>query len=169
MAKSHIHKKGISGVVTAVLMITLVLAATAIVWGIVNNTLNKQISNSESCFGNFEKVTINPVYTCYDSSAGEVHFSLSIGDIEVDEVVVSISSAGGTTPYTIAGTDPGNTGLTLYLSGGDVILPGINSGLTYVASVSAKPDLIKIAPVLNGQQCEISDTISGIESCSLSG
>jgi len=168
MAKILSSKKGISGVITVVLMIALVMAAAAIVWGIVNSTLKDQVEGAKSCFGNFNKVTINPIYTCYDSTAKTVQFSLSIGDIDVDEVLVGISSAGASGSYTLTNIDQQGIGLTLYPSGGEVKLPGKNAGLTYVASgYTSKPDLIQIIPVIAGQQCEVSDTISGIESCLL--
>ena len=168
MAKILSSKKGISGVITVVLMIALVMAAAAIVWGIVNSTLKDQVEGAKSCFGNFNKVTINPIYTCYDSTSHTVQFSLSIGDIDVDEVLVGISFAGASGSYTLTNTDQQGIGLILYPSGGEVKLPGKNAGLTYVASgYTSKPDLIQIIPVIDGQQCEVSDTISGIESCLL--
>ena len=61
--KNH---KGLSGVITAVIMIALVLAAAGIVWGVVNNMLKGQMEGAEACFGNYDKVTINSIYTCYD-------------------------------------------------------------------------------------------------------
>ena len=185
MVKILLSKKGISGVITVVLMIALVMAAAAIVWGIVKSPLKGQVEGAKSCFGNFDKVTINPIYTCYDSTADTVQFSLSIGDIEVDEVLVSIASAGDIDPYTLITDDTGvivsndfGSGLANYNSADDpqtgfgtdlIKLPEENAGLTYVASgFSTEPDLIQIAPVIDGQQCEVSDTISGIESCLLS-
>ena len=163
-------KKGLSGVITVVLMIALVMAAAAIVWGIVNGLLKDKMESSKSCFGNFNKVTINPIYTCYDSTNDLVQFSLKIGNIDVDEVLVSVSSSGNTKGYTLTNTDQQGIGLTRYPSGGEVILPGKDEGRTYTTAINsfpAKPDLIQIAPTLNGQQCGESDTISGIESCSL--
>jgi flagellin-like protein len=184
MAKRFLSKRGLSGVITTVLMIALVLAAVAIVWGIVNNTLKDQVESSQSCFGNFDKVTLNRIYTCYDlnpdsdplTDDGIVQFSLSIGDIEVDEVIVSIAAGGTTGGYTITNLeDETDTNLANYNPddeiqsgfGTDLIkLPGKTAGKTYVAQTfTSAPDLIQIAPVLNGQQCEVSDTISSIEPC----
>ena len=177
MVKNLQSKKGVSGVVTTVLLIVLVMAAVAIVWGIVQNTLNKQIDSSKSCFGNFEKVTINPVYTCYNLVSPGVYtvqFSLSIGDIEVDEVVVSVLSDGSTKGYTLITDETGVQvpGLANYDSTGfgtdSIKLPGINGGETYIANgFTAEPDLIKIKPTLDGEPCGVSDTISGIETCLL--
>jgi len=51
-----------------------------------------------------------------------------------------------------------------------VKLPGKNEGLTYVASGfdgSDKIDSIKIAPVIDEEQCSAVDTTSQVDSCSL--
>ncbi len=163
-----------SGIIAAVIMIALVLAATAIVWGIVENMLQKQIKSSESCFGNYDKITINSRYTCYTLISSDnytVQFSLNIGDIEVDKVIVSVSSEGTSKSYTLVnGSGVEVVGLGNYPNpnfGTDLIrLPVKNAGLTYVASgFIAKADLIKIAPVINDQQCEISDTLANIGAC----
>lgn len=170
MERKLFYKTGLSGVITAVIMIALVMAAAAIVWGVVNNVIRGQMKNAESCFGNYDKVTINSIYTCYDSTADTFQFSLDIGDIEVDSVIISVSSAGSTNGYTLTNTEQTISGLANYESTGfgtDLIkLPGKNAGKTYVANgFTEKPDLIKIAPVIDGQQCEISDSVSGIEVC----
>ncbi len=167
MAKKLFYKHGLSGIITAVIMIALVMAAAVIVWGVVNNLLKGQMESAEACFGNYNKVTINSIYTCYDSTDNTFHFSLNIGDIEVDEVIVSVSSEGSTNSYTLNNTASTVSGLGPYPSGsGDVNLSSKNAGLTYIASgFTEKPDLIRIAPVIGEQQCEISDTVSNIELC----
>jgi len=178
----HYNKKGLSGIITAMIMIGLVLAAAGIIWAVVNGIL-KGSEGAESCIEAINKVTINGVYTCYDSDPdgnpatddGEVQFSLSIGDIEVDEVLVSISSAGDTQSYILTNEDDVTVdGLGNYPTpdfGVDLIqLPGKRGGKTYVANgFSSEPDLIKIAPTIGGRSCDVSDSLSHIESCSLSG
>ncbi len=111
MAKTLFYKKGLSGVITVVIMIALVMAAAAIVWGVVNNLLKDKMESSEACFGNYNKVTINRIYTCYDSTFDTFQFSLNIGDIEVDEVLVSVSSEGSTNSYTLTNEAQTITGL----------------------------------------------------------
>ena len=58
MVKRLLSKKGVSGVITVVIMIVLVMAAAAIVWGIVRNTITPQIENAKSCSGNFNEISI---------------------------------------------------------------------------------------------------------------
>lgn len=169
--KNH---KGLSGVITVVIMIALVMAAAVIVWGVVNTLIRGQMESAEACFGNYNKITLNGIYTCYEYISADnyyVHFSLNIGDIEVDSVLVSVSAEGATNSYTLTNEDEVTIpGLANYGSTGFgtdlIILPSKNAGKTYIANgFTEKPDLIKIAPVINGQQCEISDTLSNIEIC----
>jgi hypothetical protein len=173
MGKKLSCKRGLSGIITAVIMVTLVMAAAVIVWGVVNRMIQEQMESAEACFGNYDKVTINSMYTCYEF-VGEndyhVHFSLSIGSIDVDSIIISVSSEGSTNSYTITNNEETINGLANYDSTGFgtdlIILPNKNAGKTYIANgFTEKPDLIQILPVINKQQCEISDTLSNIEIC----
>ncbi len=163
------NKKGLSAIVITVILVALSMAAIVLVWVFVSNMLNKQISSSESCFGNYDKVKLNGQYTCYDSSEDTVRFSLIIGDIQVSKIIVSISSASAVKSYTLTNANQSVTGLTMYPSGSTTItLPGKNAGLTYEATgFDSTVDSIEIAPVINGNQCEVSDSLSDIEECEL--
>lgn len=167
MMKINFNKRGVSEVVTAVILIALVMVAGALVWGIVNSMIKEKIGETGSCFGNFEKVSINRMYTCYDSSLKEMHFSISVGDLEPDKAVVAISGEGSTKSYTIEKTETTVEGLSNYPSRTtNIKLPDKNAGLTYIASnFSTKPDLVEIAPVIGGKQCDVFDSVSEIETC----
>jgi hypothetical protein len=170
MAKNSLsNKKGLSTIVITVILIAISMGAVVLVWSFANNLIKKQIGNSESCFGNYDKVTLNKQYTCYDSATKTFRFSLSIGNIEVDKVIVSVSSASAIKSYELTNEDTAIAGLANYPGGTTTIkLPTKNSGTTYSASgFDSVIDLIKIAPVINGAQCEVSDTLSQIEDCSL--
>src|SRR3989338_8672954 len=146
------YKKGLSTIIVTVLLVGLSLAIVGIVWGVVNGMVKKQLGSTESCFNIYGKVSINGLYTCYNRTDSKTHFSINIGDIIVEKVIVAISSAGQTKTFTItndaqAVTDLANYGSTGF--GTDLInLPGKNSGKTYIAQgLSDIPDEIKIAPV----------------------
>jgi flagellin-like protein len=162
------NNKGISGVVATVIMIALVLAAVAIVWGVVTNLISTQLEESGSCFNIFGKLTLNSAYTCYNTSNNEFLFSIGIGDIDIEKVVVSISAQGTTKSYTLTGTEA-DIGLLSYPGRNNLVkIPDKNGGLTYITSeFASKPDSIRISPVIAGTQCEVSDSIQNIESCSL--
>ena len=175
MAKKSSYKKGLSAVVTTVLLIALVMAVVAVVWTIVNNTIKGQIESTSSCFGNYNKVTLNGLYTCYDALTDTVQFSVNVEDLDVGAIIVGVASAGATKSYTLL-PSPGGTvsGLANYGSTGfgtdTIIAPSENSGLSYVANgFTSAPDKIELAVVINEQQCEVSDVITGIGSCALAG
>jgi len=161
------NKRGLSAIVTTVILVALSMAAVVLVWVFVNNMIKGQLKNAESCFGNFDKVKLNGQYTCYDIQNNIFRISLTIGNVQVEKVIVSVSSASAVKSYEITNTAPiiPFTDLFMY-SGGDVVLPGKNSGLTYNATgFPSTIDLIQIAPVISGTQCEVSDSISEIEFC----
>lgn len=160
-------KRGLSMVISAVILIALVVVSVGTIWVFVKNMIEESIEETEACFGIFEKVTIKNQYTCYNSSSGEFQFSISIGDIDVDKILVLISTisdsqnvemyGGATYPYLkdYNGTynDP-------------IKFPEKNSGLTYVVSgFSDKVNLIEIAPVIDEKTCDISDSLYEIDDC----
>ena len=159
--------KGLSGVITTLILIALVIAAVAIVWVTVTNLLTNKLDSAESCMNVFEKVEINERYTCYNNTSNNFQFSINIRNINLDELIVSVSGEGTTKSYTLTNEDQSISGLGPYPSGsGEVKLPEKNSGLTYVSSDFLNtPDLIKIAPVINGHQCGVSDSVVEIYSC----
>jgi len=143
-------KKGISAIIATVILIALAVAAIAIIWVYV-------------------KVTLNDRFTCYDAPSNETVFSISIGDVEVDEILVGIS-AGGTSKSLRIRNDAAVEYLDMWPSSGDLKLPGKNEGLTYVldmrgAELIGPPSIIQISPVIKGVQCDVSDSMVQIESC----
>lgn len=164
------NKKGVSTIIVTVILVALVMVIGAVVWTIVNNLIRGQTKGMESCFGVFDKVTINEIYTCYNDNADSVSFSLSLGDIDVEKVIVVISSVGETKSFEITNTEQTIANLANYGSigfGTDLIkLPSKNGGKTYITNYfTTSPDSIKIAPVIKGKQCEASDELTQIEDC----
>ncbi len=172
------EKKAISGVITAVVMIALVMAASSIVWTVVNNLVREKLDETSSCFDTFEKVTINNKYTCYNitkegsGNPNELQISISVGDIELTELLVSVSGKEGNSKSFKLSETPINEGyLRLYAGtyGEDISMPGKNSGITYIIDTSSagisSPSSIQVAPVVGGKQCEISDSLQNIDKC----
>lgn len=164
-------KRGLSGVVTAVILIALSVVAAMIVWGVVNNLARENLEGASSCFEALGKVNLNPGYTCYDSTDdNNVQFSISIGDISLDSVLILISGQGTTKSFEINQTPHPITNLKFLDGTTNVNLPGKNSGLTYVYTgdeFTTTPDSIEIAPIINNKQCETSARITDIDNCIL--
>ncbi len=161
-------KKGISGFIVALLLIALALVVSIIVWTVVNNIVQEKLKEAESCFKNFNKVTINSRYTCYNSS-GLVQFSIDIGDIDVEGVLIAISAEGRSKSFTLTTEEKQIENLTDLSGNPDVKLPEKNGGQTYIYNWGSifltNPDSIKIAPIIDGIQCEVSDSLFNIDNC----
>jgi hypothetical protein len=162
-------ERGLSTVIATVIMIVLVMAAIVMVWSAINNMIRNKTEGAQACFdvGFSEKVVINEDYTCYNSTDDMVQFSLSVADVDIDGVLVAISSAGNSKSYVITNTPQTITGLLNYPDGStSIVLPSKNSGKTYLATgFSDEVDSIKIAPIVGDKQCEQSDEIHQIEDC----
>jgi flagellin-like protein len=160
------NNKGISGVIATVLLIALAIIAVSVVWVMVNGLISEKIKETESCFDIFGKASINPQYTCYNSSSKELFFSVNIEDIEIDKLIVSVSNKAGTKSYELEKELKEISGLTNYTKGSLVKAPDKNQGITYISTeFDEKPNSISISLVINGNKCEVSDKISNIESC----
>lgn len=164
------RKKGVSGLIVTVVMIALVLVLVGLIWSTINSLVRGQVRSTQSCFGNYGKISLNAQYTCWDNVNSVLQFSINLADINVDSLVVSISSVAGGKSFYINVTESTIANLANYGSDGfgtDLIkLPGRNEGKTYLTNyATTKPDYITIAPIINKQQCEVSDIIRTIENC----
>jgi flagellin-like protein len=160
-------KKGLSEVVTTVIMIALVMAAAAIIWGVISNMINKSTEESQACFGNYNKVTLYGQGTCYDALNSRLSVYVDIKDIQVSKVLVLIHTESETKTIEIPGN---NADVALYSSSPvyenaeDAIPP--NSGKRFwVRNINSKPTSVELVPVINGNQCEISSTIKNLNIC----
>jgi len=165
------NKRAISGVITTIIMIALVLAVTAVIWIAINTLVSKEIDSSQSCFGNFGKINLNDQYTCRNPSgnnSNEIEFALSLGYVNVDSILVSISGESGSKGFNIKSGEL-ITGIRMLNGTTTLSLPDSNSGLTYIVDLTAigivDASSIRIAPIIGGNQCDVSDSITSILSC----
>jgi len=169
MSKKSLNKKGVSAIIATILMITLVLIIIGVIWVSINNLISKEIKTTESCFGNFGKVTLDKRYTCLNSSSNELQFSINIGDITVDRVLVSISSISESKSLEISNTTMNNVKMYNGAYGGLIEVPEKNAGSTYVVDIDglgiSTPDSISIAPIISETQCGVSDSLFEISKC----
>jgi hypothetical protein len=165
-AKIFSHK-GLSTVVSAVIMVALVLVAASIVWVTVNKMIKDETSSASSCFQTAEKVYIDRDNTCYNSTSNEIKLYIGVKDIEVNSILVSVAGESGAKSFEISSSAE-NTFLKMY-DNSEVRLPDRNSGLVYIVGLSTfdigKASNIKVAPTINGKQCETSDILSNLEDC----
>jgi hypothetical protein len=172
MEKRLHSKKGLSAVVTTLIIIALSLVAVVSVWGFISNFVNKQIEGSSSCFGSYDKITINRRYTCYEKindNEYNVIFSLNIGDIDVENIKVSITSEKENKVYDITDFSQTINGLTMYPSEEtQIILPEKKASRAYKATgFTGEIERIQIAPTINGNFCDVSDKVESVGKCSI--
>jgi len=165
------NKKAISGVVAAVIMIALVIAIGGVVWVVVSNLVSEQLEEAGTCLDVLGEVTINPKYTCYNSSEKHLQVSVGVGDIVIDKVILAVSGKGTTKSYEISKIHQEITDLTFYNGSLITWLPEQNEGFTYILDTESqnlgRPDSVIIYPIIKGRQCDASDTLSEISDCLL--
>lgn len=173
LKKNWKNKKAVSEVVGTVILVAIVISVAALVWVVVNNLIKGQTQSAGSCLGLFEKVTIDSRYTCYNSTTGELQFSIGIGDVDVEEVLIGVSAGGTGKSFKIKKDVTTINGVVLYPNREtSVALPERNSGQTYLLNLgtlglSGVPQSIQLSPVVNGNQCEVSDSLSQIDNCAI--
>jgi flagellin-like protein len=162
-------KNGLSAVITTLILIAISFALVAIVWSIVNTLVKDNLETTEACFGNFEKVIINSLYTNYDPLSNYFQFSINIKDVHLDKLFISISEESGITKtFIITEEEQQIENLANYGSDGfgvdQIKLPGENAGLSYVTNYfSEKPSSMEISSVINKRQCGIVDSLYEID------
>lgn len=170
------NKKAVSTVIATVLLILLVTASMAIVWTLVNNFVREKTENKCSNVQLPNEVTIEDSYTCYNitSNGEEVQFSINIGDVDIDSLVISILIGGNSKSFTLTNDNTAYQDIRPYQGnyGDPVKLPGKNEGRTYIAngfSETGEVESIEIAPIISARQCDATDEIYQVENCSMLG
>ncbi len=167
-------KRGLSGIITAVIMIALVIAASAIIWAAVNSLVKGKLDSSSSCFDIFDKLSINSGYTCYNLSTNELRISIERGDIELSGIWISLASPTESKTIKLP-TEEAYVKLSNETDYGAVwkYMPNADSSRTYDIDLtgagfgSSSPDSIKIYPIVGGNKCDASGVLSNIINCAL--
>jgi hypothetical protein len=161
------NKLGVSTVVATMIVVALTVVIGGIVWGIVSNLVEDKLTEGEACFGVLDQVQLNNDYTCYNSTTDRMQFSINVGDIEIDEILVSVSFAGTSKSETLNKTSQIFDDIKNYPSRSDGIkIPDKNAGLTYFYDgITSFPSSIGIIPIIKGEKCGSSDTIHQIDNC----
>ena len=148
-----INKGGMSDVVATIVMITLTIVVVSIVWTSVNGIIKNQTSKAKDCFKEYGQLTLDPSYTCFNQSEGKFYFLIKRENIDIDQILVGISSDGSPKDIYINATNA------------NYIIMDKNSARRYNDSFSTVPTVISIFPIVNGRQCEQADSLTQIENC----
>ncbi|MBS3085830.1 hypothetical protein J4225_04055 [Candidatus Pacearchaeota archaeon] len=173
-------KKGLSGVISVLILITLVVVAIGIIWTVINQMIKGNLEQAGTCSDIFDKIKLNKVYTCWQNQSDGTYndmtqVSINVENIEVEKFGVSIMSKGNSKGFELidgqsaifiknsgAGTNFGNP----------LELPGKNAGKTYIVDTSLPffsftdvPESVKLSAFIDGQDCGVVDIASEIGKC----
>lgn len=170
MKNKIFHDKfGSSEILTTLLLILLSLAIFVIVFNVTNSLIKDKAETTQACFGNYGKITIENKNTCHNSTSEELQFLISVGDIEIDSLFVSVSGEGGIQSFEIKNEVMNN--LREYGSAYNSVVdvPASNSGKKYFFNTAGlnlgNINSITVAPVISEVQCEVSDSLYDVSDC----
>ncbi len=149
-----------------VVMIALVMAVAAIVFTTTKKTVEEKIKKTQACgLEIIGELSINSEYVCYDSTNDEIQFSINRGEIDLDKLIIAIETETEIKKFELKENEP-NDNLSPFISGGNTTLPAKNGGRTYIGTGFDEEVIgIKIIPVINGEQCEVADSLNEITFC----
>jgi len=161
------NKKALSEVVSIVLIIAITLVLVAMIWVVIDNNIKGKLAKASSCHNIYEKISFDEDYTCYNQSANRMQFSISRGEIDLDYLLIGITSEDSSKIYKLYLNDTNVSGITNYPSGSEIVsLPAENAGKTYFAeNILIKPNSIEIAPSIEKNLCDTLDKIDEILNC----
>ena len=147
------NNQGVSAVISTIILIALVLVVIGIVYMFVLPMIEDRVKYSEACsIEILDKIEINSL-SCYDKDNGNIDISINVRDVETDEILVSVEVNGESRSFKIE--------------------QGKNSGRVYSKNLindlgfaeAEKPSSIKIAPIIDGEQCNEIDSLNNIIEC----
>ena len=160
-------KKGLSQVVSTVILIFLTVTLIAGVWTIVNGYVGSSLNKAGACNDILGKVSLNPEYTCYDSSSNSLLISISRNEFAMDSLLVAVSEEDSSRNFYLENNQKTIENLFNYKTlTPEVSLPGNESGKTYCfTGFSEKPLSVEISPRRLKSQCQVIDSIEEISFC----
>lgn len=162
-------KKALSNIIASVIMILLVVTSIIVVGTFVTNLVQDQIDESGSCFETLDKVLIGDTQTCYDLINRELKIFIEMKDLEINEVLVSVSDNSFAKTFSIKSEPSEIEFINNYSHGTMISLPPQKSGFAYYINTSSaglsKPTEIQIAPVVGKNTCEVTDKMTAIPLC----
>lgn len=173
--KMKTNKKGLSTIITTLILIALVLGVTGVAYGISTGFVQEQLTKAGKCFGVFNKMTINLEDTCYDTLNEELQLSISIKELELKDIYIVLEDESSSTSFKLK--DPSTPAFVKEYGIAEyglfaLTIPDKNSGITYVTKLNIagltgeKPKLIQISPIIDGEQCNKADSLNEIPYCS---
>src|SRR3989338_8237000 len=155
------NKRALSTVVSVLILVALTISAVGIVFVMVNNYLRDQTNKTDN---SAPPKPDNP----------KMFISVHVADVDLDKIIITLNSNTGSKNYEVANGIT-NTEILNYIPLSIVdntpLKLGKNNNYIYVVEsnklpvTDEKPLRIKIAPVIKGQICDVSDEFNEIDFC----
>jgi len=147
-------KKGVSTIISVLIILLIVLVAVGIIWRVILPIIEENTEYIEACGPDLiGKMEIDRKNTCYNSTDENLNIAIDIKNIELDKIIVSVSSAGETKSFDVTEDINANSGH----------VHNINLGMDITDTEDI--DSVKISPVINSENCDAIDTINSVASC----
>jgi len=165
--KMRIKKKGLSGVVTTIILVALVVVAITIIWAVINQVVKERLEGAEKCSDLFDKIKLNDVYTCNSMDNTQTQVSVNLEDVTVEKLIISISGQGNSESFDL---ENGVSNSVIKSFGTPIQLVEKNQGRTYVFNTASilgtgiTAETVKISPVIKGKTCGVMDSVE-LENC----
>jgi hypothetical protein len=147
-------KKGISEVISTVLIILLTIAAVSILSAVVISFVKDQLS-AKDCLEAIDKLLIEDgKFTCHNSTNTLIMVSRSSdSEFKLKGLVISLKQNTGTSKvYNLQNGSPVEE-IRMYDGTQEIRIPGAGGAETYVFSISS--DYVRVAPILeSGKTCK---------------
>ncbi len=160
------NKRGISDLVTTVLLVLITIVAVGILYASVMPLIKTNIEKTKQCNDVAMEVVTEGGYTCYlDNGEVEVQVSRGPSDVELYGIQIQLSGGGISKTFNIYnGTTSNNIKLLDGNYDEELELPGKNEALTYVIKSGLSDfEKVAVAPILKiGKKEEMCSILSSV-------
>lgn len=153
--KRALNTKGISVLISTVLLILLSTSAIVIIAGIIIPYVKNSLGEKENCLDTRGKFKLVAESTCYTLNPTQTtNVVVKFSTIDTDEIYIILEGEGGSKSFKLK-EDESHPEVS---SPNPITMPTINGG-ERIYTFNGKYTFASIAPIIKGNACEISDSI----------
>jgi hypothetical protein len=144
------NKKGLSTIISILIIIGITMIAGGIIWSVSRTIIQERMDYSKSCsLELLENINIDTINTHYNKTTQNLELYITIGGFDIEKVIVYVTYNGETKTTALETDLETNSGKKHTI---------VLSSLGFSVTDDKAPEAVKIAPMVNKQQCSIVDT-----------
>lgn len=169
------NKKGVSSIVALVVVMALVLILGAVIITTTEETVEDKTEQAQSCGQELiGTISLNSEWSCYDKQKEILNVQVERKKVELDKLTISASTGKSSYQFKLNKnlSNPKDGDKKLYpfnstgqLKGQAKLLEKDSAKNYMISNFTEKPESIEIAPIVKGNQCRVSETITNIPNC----